>query len=74
MIRGTLKPALALILFLAGAASPTMAQRTIVEIGKVQVVNALSGIVRDPRCANSGCDGCRGLARWEDGYSKHDDG
>jgi len=43
----TKKPVLALILSLAGTASPTMAQRNTVEIGKVQVVSALSGVVRD---------------------------
>jgi len=48
MIRIPLKPALALILSLAGTASPTMAQRALIEIDKVQVANALSGIVRDP--------------------------
>jgi hypothetical protein len=41
-----MKPALALI-SLAGTASPTIAQRYTVEIGKVQVVSALSGVVRD---------------------------
>jgi len=48
MIRIPLKPALALILSLAGTASPTMAQRALIEIDRVQVANALSGIVRDP--------------------------
>ena len=48
MIRVIQKPALALILSLAGAASPAIAQRTVVEIDKIQAVNALSGIVRDP--------------------------
>lgn len=41
-------PVLAFMLFLVGTSSPTTAQRTVVEIDKVQVANALSGIVRDP--------------------------
>jgi hypothetical protein len=42
-------PALALILFLGGTSGLAIAQgRVVVEIDKVQVVHAISGIVRDP--------------------------
>jgi carboxypeptidase family protein len=39
---------LALIAFLARVSSPVSAQRVIVEIDKIQVVRAISGVIRDP--------------------------
>jgi len=41
-------PTRVLVLFVFGILAPASAQRTIVEIEKVQVVSAVSGIVRDP--------------------------